>query len=174
VHVKTSIGICRPCATKENTVLEHVQSLAVDTRNNRWARRAARVQQLVSQFQLEPGGRRASGAWVYYPDGYEAGVSSFGGQHVTGAFLMDSFSQFHVDAKTWDYYVGRMLLNLWKQTGHVYMAVCAGGSALSSPSGSGLRYSELLAELPSGLDVIIPVICGNDFYRKKKSDLCVG
>ena len=60
--------------------------------------------------------------------------------------------------------MGRMLLHLYKQTGLVYMAVCAGGSALSSPSGGGLRYSQLLAELPSGLEVITPVICGNDCY----------
>ena len=54
-----------------------------------------------------------------------------------------------------------MLLHLFTKTGRVYMAVCAGGSALSSPSGGGLRYSQLLAELPSGLKIIIPVICGN-------------
>ena len=81
---------------------------------------------------------------------------------------MDSFFQFHVDAKTWDYYMGRMLLHLFTKTGRVYMAVCAGGSALSSPSGGGLRYSQLLAELPSGLEIIIPVICGNDCYKKGK------
>jgi hypothetical protein len=34
-----------------------------------------------------------------------------------------------------------------------------------------LRYSQLLAELPSGLEVIIPVICGNDFYTKGR--ICV-
>ena len=61
-----------------------------------------------------------------------------------------------------------MLLNLSKQTGLVYMAVCAGGSALSSPSGGGLRYSQLLAELPSGLEIITPVICVNDCYKKGK------
>ena len=162
VHVKASVGICRPCGTKESTVPEHVQSRTVPKRENRWGRRAACVQQLVARFQLEPGGRRASGAWVYYPDGYEADVGSFGGKSVSGAFLVDSFFQFHVDATTWDYYMGRMLLRLWKQTGLVYMPVCAGGSALSSPSGGGLRYSQLLAELPSGLEVITPVICGND------------
>ena len=108
------------------------------------------VQQLASRYQLPPGGRRPSGAWVYYPDGYETDVASFGGKNVTGAFLVDSFFQFHVDERTWDYYMGRMLLHLWKETGHVYMAVCAGGSALCKPSGGGLKYSQLLAELPSG------------------------
>ena len=80
--------------------------------------------------------------------------------------------QFHVDERTWDYYMGRMLLHLWRETGHVYMAVCAGGSALCKPIGGGLRYSQLLAELPSGLEVITPIICGNDFYKKKK-DRCI-
>ena len=64
--------------------------------------------------------------------------------------------------------MGRMLLHLWKQTGHVYMAVCAGGSALSFPCGGGLKYSQLLAELPSGLEVITPIISGNDVYKKSK------
>ena len=92
--------------SEENTVLEHVAFPAVKNRDNRWARRAVCVQQRVSHLQLESGGRRASGAWVYYPDGYEADVDSFGGKGVTGAFLVDSFFQFHVDAKTWDYYMG--------------------------------------------------------------------
>ena len=94
VHVKASVGICRPCKMKENTLPEHVQSRTVPKRENRWARSARCVQQLVSQFQLEPGGRRSSGAWVYYPDGYEADVGSFGGRGVAGAFLMDSFFSF--------------------------------------------------------------------------------
>ena len=46
------------------------------------------------------------------------------------------------------------------------MAVCAGGSALHSPSGGGLLYSQLLAEVPAGLRWLIPVIGGNDFYKK--------
>jgi hypothetical protein len=165
VHVKASVGICRPCGQKKNTVPEYVQSPALDKRNKRWARRAVGVQQLVTHFQLETGGRRASGAWVYYPDGYEANPNEFNGKQVEGAFLVDSFSQFHANARQWDYYMGRMLLHVYKETGLVFMAVCAGGSALTSPSGGGLRYSELLAELPSGLDLVLPVICGNDFYK---------
>lgn len=55
---------------EEKTVPECVQSPAVKTRDNRWARRAVRVQQRASHLQLESsGGRRASGAWVYYPMG---------------------------------------------------------------------------------------------------------
>ena len=71
---------------------------------------------------------------------------------------MDSFSQLYADASRWDYYMGRMLLHVYKETGLVFMAVCAGGSALTTPSGGGLRYSELLAELPTGLDIVLPVI----------------
>ena len=120
---------------------------------------------MVSHFQLEPGGRRTSGAWVYYPDGYEANPIEFDGKQVEGAFLVDSFSQFYANASNWDYYMGRMLLHVYKETGLVFMAVCAGGSALTSPSGGGCRYSKLLAEVPTGLKFILPVICGNDFYK---------
>ena len=159
--MKASVGVCKPCAKKEKTVPEHVQSSAAHTRDNRWARRAQRVQQLVSHFQLEPGGRRASGAWVYYPDGYEANPGDFNGKQVEGAFLVDCFSQFYADASRWDYYMGRMLLHVYIETGLVFMAACAGGSALTRPSGGGLRFAELLAEIPSGLDLVLPVICGN-------------
>ena len=99
VHVKASVGICKPCAKKENTVPAYGQSPPVRKRENRWARSAARVQQLVNSFQLEPGGRRASGAWVYYPDGYEANPIDFYGKQFEGAFLVDSFSQFYADAR---------------------------------------------------------------------------
>ena len=36
----------------------------------------------------------------------------------------------------------------------------------SSTSGGGLLYSQLLAEVPSGLQQLVFVTCGNDFYRK--------
>ena len=48
------------------------------------------------------------------------------------------------------------------------MAVCAGGSALVNPCGGGVRFSELLEQVPEHLDIIIPVIGGNDFYRSRK------
>eukprot|EP00973_Karenia_brevis_P017875 2455195-Karenia_brevis.AAC.1 len=69
-----------------------------------------------------------------------------------------------VNASTWDYYMSRMLRHLWEKTGKVFMACCAGGSALTRPSSSGLLFSQLLAEVPRGLRWLIPVICGNDLY----------
>ena len=62
--------------------------------------------------------------------------------------------------------MGRMLQNLLATTGEVWVAVYAGGSALLHPCAGGLRYAELLAELPAGLECLIPVVCGNDLYRK--------
>ena len=68
----------------------------------------------------------------------------------------------------WDYYMSRMLLNLWQRTGRVFMAVCAGGSALTKPCGGGLLYSQLLKEVPGRVRWLIPVVCGNDFYKRKR------
>ena len=48
----------------------------------------------------------------------------------------------------------------------VFMASCAGGSALAWPSGNGLLYTQLLAELPAGLQWLVPVVCGNDLYHR--------
>ena len=104
---------------------------------------------------------------MYYPEGYQVNREAFGGKPVEGVFLVDSYSQMVVDQWTWDYYMGRMLRHLWERTGKVFMAVCAGGSALLNPSGGGLLYSKLLAEVPSGLQQLVFVICGNDFYRNE-------
>ena len=72
---------------------------------------------------------------------------------------MDSLSQLVVDARRWDFYMGRMLRHVLDTTGMVCMAVCAGGSALLSPSGGGLRYTDLLSVLPAGLRGVVPVWC---------------
>eukprot|EP00973_Karenia_brevis_P081957 11362767-Karenia_brevis.AAC.1 len=45
------------------------------------------------------------------------------------------------------------------------MAVCSGGAALVRPHGSGASYEELLGRVPSGLELIVAIICGNDFYN---------
>ena len=96
---------------------------------------------------------------MYYPEGYQVNRDAFGGKPVEGVFLVDSYSQMVVDQWTWDYYMGRMLRHLWERTGQVFMAVCAGGSALLNPSGEGLMYSQLLAEVPSGLQQQTPSAC---------------
>ena len=60
------------------------------------------------------------------------------GREVDGAFLVDSFSQMVTESGSWDYYMSRMLLDLWQRTGRVFMAVCAGGSALTTPCSGGI------------------------------------
>ena len=64
--------------------------------------------------------------------------------------------------------MSRMLLVVWQRTGRVFMAVCAGGSALSNPVSGGLLYSELLREVPGRVRWLIPVVCGNDFYKERR------
>ena len=46
--------------------------------------------------------------------------------------------------------------------------MCAGGSALTNPCGGGLLYSELLKEVPGRVRWLIPVVCGNDFYKRRR------
>eukprot|EP00973_Karenia_brevis_P040397 5582686-Karenia_brevis.AAC.1 len=45
------------------------------------------------------------------------------------------------------------------------MAVCSGGAALVRPHGSGASYEELLGRVPFGLELIVAITCGNDFYN---------
>ena len=122
---------------------------------------AAGVSQRVRAYELPAAGRHSSGAWVYYPDGYDSAADP----RVAGAWLVDSFSQFWKSEREWDYYMGRMLRSVWDSTGVVCMAVCAGGSALLRPSGGGLTYAGLAAVLPGGLDWVAPIVCGNDLYK---------
>ena len=105
---------------------------------------------------------------MYYPDGYDVVGSDVHGREVDGAFLVDSFSQMVTESGSWDYYMSRMLLDLWQRTGRVFMAVCAGGSALTTPCSGGLLYSELLKEVPGRVRWLIPVVCGNDFYKRRR------
>ena len=118
-----------------------------------------------------PSGKRKYGVQVVYPDGYEQDAASFGSQPVHGAFLIDSFSEFSemVDGK-WkqDQYVGRMLKEVWRATGWVFMAVYKGGAALVAERGS-VTFAQLLEVVPSGVDVVIAVIMGNDFYSGGKA-----
>ena len=103
---------------------------------------------------------------MYYPDGYDIVGSEVYAREVEGAFLVDSFSQMVTESGSWDYFMSRMLLDIWQRTGRVFMAVCAGGSALTSPCGGGLLYSKLLAEVPGRVRWLIPVVCGNDLYKR--------
>ena len=45
----------------------------------------------------------------------------------------------------------------------VCIAVCSGGASLVNPRGAAASFRQLLDQLPSGLEFIVAVICGNDF-----------
>ena len=64
--------------------------------------------------------------------------------------------------------MGRMLRRLWDRTGHVFMASCSAEAALFTPCGGGLTFAELVATLPGDLSWLVPVVCGNDLYKRGK------
>ena len=101
---------------------------------------------------------------MYYPDGYS-------NESVYGCFVVDSFAQMVKEDGSWSWYMTRMLTDMWKSTGRVYIAVCAGGSALLAPCGGGMLYSDLLEHVPDGLQDLIVVVSGNDFYKKGRVPL---
>ena len=112
-------------------------------------------------------GRKKFGIQVVMPEGMQC-------QPVYGAFLIDSFS-YMVDrsvGRRKDYYVARMLKGLWQATGYVFMAVYRGGAAFTQGRGH-VTYAQLLAEVPDGTELVIPVSMGNDFYCKGKFDMTV-
>ena len=72
--------------------------------------------------------------------------------------------------RRYDYYVQRMLREIWQATGYVFMAVYCGGAAFTPGRGS-VTYAQLLAEVPDGVELVIPVSMGNDCYYKSCDNL---
>ncbi len=60
-------------------------------------------------------------------------------------------------------YLPGLLQCLWERAGYVFTAYCCGGAALVKPMGSGARFADMLSLVPYGLEVILPIVCGNDF-----------
>ncbi len=61
-----------------------------------------------------------------------------------------------------------LLRQLQRDTGLVFMAVCSGGAALCKPDdAAAASFAELLSHLPPDLDILIAVVCGNDFWAKQ-------
>ena len=88
------------------------------------------------------------------------------GQQVHGVFLVDSFYYMKDESRGWEQYVEYLpdlLQSLWERTGYVFTAYCCGGAALVKPMGSGARFADMLSLVPYGLEVILPIVCGNDF-----------
>ena len=94
---------------------------------------------------------------------------NWAGEPARGALLVDSF--FYMKKKrpngrsTTVHYLPQLLQDIWDATGMVFIAICSGGAALERPDGQGARFEELLARAPDGLDVVIAIICGNDFLK---------
>ena len=88
------------------------------------------------------------------------------GEQAYGVFLVDSFNYMKDDSRGWEEYVEYLpdsLQSLWERTGFVFKAYCCGGAALVKPMGRGVRFVDMLSLVPNGLQVIIPIVCGNDF-----------
>ena len=56
----------------------------------------------------------------------------------------------------------KCLDELHRLTGLVFMAVCSGGATLTNPGRWSASFEELLERVPTGLSMIIPIVCGND------------
>ena len=102
---------------------------------------------------------------VFYP-------KEWAGEEIHGAFVVDSFYYMKKANGKKHEYMLEMLQHLWDVTGHVFLAVCSGGAALSQPHGSGAYFQQLLAFVPAGLKIIIAVICGNDFLDSSMRVRC--
>ena len=91
---------------------------------------------------------------VFYPSG-------FTGTRVDGAFLVDSFFYMKSGKRKVEY-LPELLAELWRDTGLVFMAVCSGGATLCNPGEWSASFEEMLERVPSGIRMIIPIVCGND------------
>ena len=68
-----------------------------------------------------------------------------------------------------EYYVARLLRQIWEATGKVFMAVCKGGAAFT-PDRCCVTYAQLLAWVPESVELIVPVSMGNDIYKRDCDD----
>ena len=93
----------------------------------------------VASVNVQQVKKTGSRACIYYPEHYCVRPELYRHQKVIGCFLIDSLSQMVTeDGKCFDHYMERALTYLWETTGKVYMAVCAGGSALVTPCAGGM------------------------------------
>ena len=100
----------------------------------------------------------------YVPRGYER-------EQCSVAFVSDSFYYFvekiqNGKKKKYRYYVPDMLDFLLESTGTVCMVVCSGGAAVLNPHAGGATYREMVEQLPSGLQAVIAIACGNDLVNE--------
>ena len=94
---------------------------------------------------------------MYWPSCYQ-------GQAVGGAVLVDSFYNLYDPRRASVEYVNDLLTYLWLSTGRVIIAVCASGAGFGM-NGVSITFFDLLRFLPRGLEVLLTVGMGNDYYR---------
>ena len=180
VHVKASSGACKPCVQKERqaSCVGEVPVVSGERRaptppsaclesDDDW--HSAATPGAASDLQpaaaaVPVPGVKKFGIKVVMPEGADL-------QPVCGAFLIDSFSYMVDQSKGWreEYYVARVLRCIWDATGKVFMAVCKGGAAFT-PERCRVTYAQLLAWVPEGVELIIPVSMGNDIYKEGYDD----
>ena len=94
---------------------------------------------------------------IYWPSCYQ-------GQAVAGAVLVDSFYKLYDQSHTSVRYINDLLTYLWLSTGQVIVAVCASGASFGM-KGAWITFFDLLQYVPQGLQVLLTVGMGNDYYR---------
>ena len=172
-------GLCQVCssardATNWVTCKEHFQStqhLKYTSKRPAEACTSAGAFHSPEIFELaakQPPQNKSARLDKYYPLHYQTDTGRYQNAAVTGAFLVDSFAYMRTTDGSCDEYMPRMLEHLYATTGKVFMALCKGGSALASPTCGGALFLDMLTALPDNLDIVVPVICGNDLYKSKR------
>ena len=88
------------------------------------------------------------------------------GDVMDGAFIIDSYYYFkEKQSRKKVMYLVELLDILLYKTGLRFMAVCSGGAALRKPSDvKAATFDKLLERVPHGLQCVIAILCGNDFF----------
>jgi hypothetical protein len=81
--------------------------------------------------------------------------------------LVDSFYYFKQRGGRPMPYMREMLTRLRSETGYTFMAVCSAGAALVEVANKSATYEELVARVPSHVEAIVAIICGNDFLATR-------
>ena len=97
----------------------------------------------------------------FWPDG------NVPGDHVDGAFVVDSFYYFKTKGGSKTEYLPTLLKEIREETGFVFVAVCSGGAAVYNRGGGGAYFKQLLELVPSSARFLVSVVCGNDVYNSR-------
>ena len=89
-----------------------------------------------------------------------------------GCFIIDSFYYSKKSKKKTDHYLPRLLAELQRYTGLTIFALCSGGAGILHRSNGSALYSEMLDYVPSGLQFILLMTFGNDWYNTTVKSFC--